>query len=459
MNQDRCKLLIIGAGPGGYVCGIRAGQLGIDTIVVEGEMPGGTCLNVGCIPSKALIHAANEFANAKNFGGDNVLGISAGTPAIDLSQTLAWKNGIVKRLTGGVSSLLKKAKTRYIRGKAQIIDGKLVEVETAEGPTRIVCENLVIATGSRPLELPTLPFGDSVISSTEALDLEDIPETLTVVGGGYIGLEIGTAMAKLGAAVTVVESALRILPQYDEELTNPVMARLKELGITVYLTAKAKGMSEDGTNVVVEAKDGERNIPSDKVLVTIGRAPVVDGFGLDDLGLTMKGPHVAIDERCATSMRGVYAIGDVTGDPMLAHRAMAQGALVAELIAGEPVTWDKRAIPAVCFTDPEIVTVGAFPGEIEGTKTAQFPFVANGRAMTMERSDGMVRVLFDPKSELVHSIHAVGAGVSEMAGEFALAIEMGATLTDIADTIHAHPTLGETVQETAMKGLSRALHI
>ena len=459
MTSLTCTLLIIGAGPGGYVCGIRAGQLGVDTIVVEGHKPGGTCLNVGCIPSKALIHAADEFAKARSFADKNALGISAGAPSIDLVSTVSWKNGIVDRLTGGVSGLLKKAKTRYVQGQARIIDGKSVEVETADGPVRITCKSLVIAAGSKPFELPFLPFGGPVISSTEALDLEAVPQKLAVVGGGYIGLEIGTAMAKLGAEVTVVEAAERILPQYDAELTKPVTARLKALGITVHLSAKAKGLSADGTALVVDLGKDEIELPADTIVVTVGRAPVVDGFGLQELGLRMHGKFIATDAYGATSMRGVYAIGDVTGDPMLAHRAMAQGTIVAEHVAGLPSVWDKKAIPAVCFTDPEIVTVGALPGEVPGSVAAVFPFAANGRSMTMERSDGLVRVVYDPGSELILGIQAVGAGVSEMAGEFALALEMAATLTDLSDTIHAHPTLGETVQESALNGIGRALHI
>ncbi|WP_283646443.1 dihydrolipoyl dehydrogenase [Marinovum algicola] len=460
MKTESCTLLIIGAGPGGYVCGIRAGQLGLDTIVVEGDRPGGTCLNVGCIPSKALIHAADEFAKVSQFAGDNELGISTTAPRIDLARTLAWKDGIVKRLTGGVSSLLKKSGTRVVSGTARILDGKTVEVDTREGPRRISCEHLVIATGSKPLELPALPFRGPVISSTEALDLQELPKRLTVVGGGYIGLEIGTALAKLGAEVTVVEAADRILPQYDAELTKPVMARLAALGITLHLSARASGLTDEGRALTVESAEGRQEIAADKVLVTVGRAPVTRGFGLQDLGLTMNGEFLAIDDRCATSMRGVYAIGDVTGDPMLAHRAMAQGVIVAEHLAGQPALWDKRAIPAVCFTDPEIVTVGQLPGDAAAdVQTAVFPFAANGRSLTVERSDGFVRILHAADTGLVLGIQAVGTGVSELAGEFALAIEMAATLTDIAETIHAHPTLSETVQETALKGLGRALHI
>ncbi|MEZ5655078.1 MAG: dihydrolipoyl dehydrogenase [Sphingobium sp.] len=459
MKTETCQLLIIGAGPGGYVCGIRAGQLGVDTIVVEADKPGGTCLNVGCIPSKALIHAADEFHKVTTFSGTNELGISVAKPAIDLGKTIDWKDGVVKRLTGGVSGLLKKAKARTVQGKATIVDGKTVEVETVDGPVRIRTENLVVATGSVPFELPFLPFGDKVISSTDALALRQVPKTLAVVGGGYIGLEIGTAMAKLGAKVTVVEAAERILPQYDAELTAPVSARLEKLGITVHLSAKAQGLGKGGKSLAVEMPNGAIEVPADLILVTVGRKPVTEGFGLETLGLTMNGAYVAVDDRCATSMRDVYAIGDVTGDPMLAHRAMAQGGLVAEIVAGQAKRWDKRAVPAVCFTDPEIVVVGALPSEAQGAKSNLFPFAANGRSMTMERSDGFVRIVSDPSNDLVLGIQAVGAGVSEMAAQFALAIEMAATLTDIADTIHAHPTLGETVQESALKGLGRALHI
>lgn len=457
MKRETCKVLVIGAGPGGYVCAIRAGQLGLDTIVVEEKTPGGTCLNVGCIPSKALIHAATEFHAATQFAGPNVLGITGSAPQIDLSKTVAWKDHIVTRLTGGVASLLKKAKVRTLSGRATIVDGKTVDVATAEGTIRVATENLVIATGSRPQEVRSLPFGGDILSSTEILSLDHVPARLAIVGGGYIGLEIGTAMAKLGASVTVVEAAPRILPQYDAELTRPILKRIEALGIKVLTQAKAEGAA-DGM-LTVRMGEGTQAIEADKILVTVGRAPVTEGFGLESLGLDMAGRYIAIDHRCRASMLGVYAIGDVTGDPMLAHRAMAQGALVAEILAGSDRRWDKRAMPAVCFTDPEIVVVGQLLGTTEDEAVAMFPFAGNGRAMTLERDDGFVRVVYSKTTELVLGIQAVGVGVSEMAGEFALALEMAARLTDIAETIHAHPTLGETVQEAAMKGLGRALHI
>lgn len=453
MRVETCKVLIIGAGPGGYVCGIRAGQLGLDTIVVEGRAPGGTCLNVGCIPSKALIHAADAYHRSI---APNALGISIEGARIDMAQTQVWKDGIVARLTGGVEGLLKRAKTRLVRGQAHILDGKTVRVDTEDGPVQIGCEHLVIATGSKPAALPSLPFGGKVVSSTEALALADLPESLAIVGGGYIGLEIGTAMAKFGVKVTIIEAAERVLVQYDGALTKPVAVRLEALGIGLHLGAKAQGLTEEGC-LRVDLGEREVEIDAEKVLLTIGRVPNTQGFGLEPLGLSMSGPKIVIDAHCATSMRGVYAIGDVTGEPMLAHRAMAQGVVVAEHIAGQPSRWDKRAMPAVCFTDPEVVVVGDLPSQ--DNASAVFPFAANGRAMSVEREDGFLRVVFDPTSELVLGLQAVGAGVSELAGEFSLAIEMCATLTDLYDTIHAHPTLGETVQEVAHLAKGHALHI
>jgi dihydrolipoamide dehydrogenase len=463
MKDISCKLLVIGAGPGGYVCAIRAGQLGIDTVIVEAAKPGGTCLNVGCIPSKALIHAAEEFEKAKLWAGsDDPLGISVKEPALDFSRTIGWKDNIVGRLNSGVAGLLKKARVKYVQGRARFRDGKTVEVETEIGQQIIRAENVVIATGSAPVELPSLPFGGQVISSTEALSLKSVPQKLAVVGGGYIGLELGTAFAKLGAKVTIVEALPRILAQYDAELVRPVSKRLAALGIDVLVGAKAKGMSSKGDALLVETAEGkDRKIAADKVLVTVGRRPVTEGWGLEEIDLDMNGRFIRIDDRCRTSMRGIYAIGDVTGEPMLAHRAMAQGEMVAEIVAGHRRSWDKRAIPAICFTDPELVTAGLSPDEAKAQgeiKIGQFPFSANGRAMTRQGEDGFVRVVARADNHLVLGIQAVGQGVSELSAAFGLALEMGARLEDIAGTIHAHPTQGEAFQEAALKALGLALH-
>lgn len=464
MAERNCALLVIGGGPGGYVAAIRAGQLGLDTILVEAETLGGTCLNIGCIPSKALIHAAEEFEAAAHRAGKNPLGITASAPTIDLAATVAWKDGIVARLTGGVAGLLRKNKVTVIRGRATFRDGRTVEVATADGVEIVRPTNTIIATGSAPVELPFLPFGGKVISSTEALSLSEVPRRLVVVGGGYIGLELGTAYAKLGAEVTVVEAAGKILPQYDAELTRPVAARLAQLGVKVMAETKAAGLSDDGESLVVRRADGsEAVLPADRILVTVGRRPRTEGAGIEALGLTMDRSAIRIDERCRTSMHGIFAIGDVTGEPMLAHRAMAQGEMAAEIVAGENRVWDKVAIPAVCFTDPELVSVGLAPEEAKAAGhdviTGLFPFQANGRAMTTGREDGFVRVVARASDHLVLGIQAVGAGISELSTGFASALEMGARLEDIAHTIHAHPTRGEALQEAALKALGHALHI
>ncbi|PBB97513.1 dihydrolipoyl dehydrogenase [Mesorhizobium sp. WSM3862] len=465
MKEISCKLLVIGAGPGGYVCAIRAGQLGIDTVIVEFGKPGGTCLNVGCIPSKALIHAAEEFEKIAHMaGGKGPLGIAVAPPTLDLTKTVAWKDGIVSRLNSGVAGLLKKAKVKTVQGWATFRDGKTVEVETETGSQVIRAEAVVIASGSVPAELPFLPFGGPVISSTEALALSAVPDKLAVVGGGYIGLELGMAFAKMGAKVAVVEALPRVLAQYDAELTRPVLKRLGELGIEVMLGAKAKGLSTKGDALLVETADGKNaKVAADKVLVTVGRKPLTEGWGLEQIDLDMVGRFIRIDDQCRTSMRGIYAIGDVTGEPMLAHRAMAQGEMVAEIVAGHKRGWDKRAIPAICFTDPELVTAGLSPDEAKALageiKIGHFPFAANGRAMTKQGEDGFVRIVARADNHLVLGIQAVGQGVSELAAAFGLALEMGARLEDIAGTIHAHPTQGEGFQEAALKALGHALHV
>lgn len=474
MKEISCKLLVIGAGPGGYVCAIRAGQLGVDTVIVEAGRPGGTCLNVGCIPSKALIHAAEEFEKVSDMaGGDSPLGISVTAPTLDLAKTTAWKDGIVSRLNSGVAGLLKKAGVKTVHGWATFRDGKTVAVETETGSQVIRAEAIVIATGSAPVELPFLPFGGPVISSTGALALSEVPKKLAVVGGGYIGLELGMAFAKMGADVTVVEALPRVLAQYDAELTRPVVKRLAALGIAVMTGAKAKGLSSQGQvgqaqvskgdALLVETSDGKSvKVAAEKILVTVGRKPVTEGWGLDQIDLDMAGRFIKIDDQCRSSMRGIFAIGDVTGEPMLAHRAMAQGEMVAEIVAGHKRSWDKRSIPAVCFTDPELVTAGLSPEEAKALgeiKIGLFPFAANGRAMTKLGEDGFVRVVARADNHLVLGIQAVGQGVSELSAAFGLALEMGARLEDIAGTIHAHPTQGEGFQEAALKALGHALHI
>ncbi|WP_306397726.1 dihydrolipoyl dehydrogenase [Telluria beijingensis] len=464
METINTTLLIVGGGPGGYVAGIRAGQLGIPAIVVEGANPGGTCLNIGCIPSKALIHAADEYHKAATYAAqESPLGISVESPRIDLARTVAWKDGIVKRLTGGVGALLKKQGVRVVHGWARVLDGKTVEVEAdGQASVRIRCEHLLLASGSQAVELPFMPFGGNVISSTEALSQDSVPRRLVVVGAGYIGLELGTAYRKLGSQVTVVEAAERILPAYDAELVKPVAKSLERLGVELRLATSVLGM-EGGQVKVRDASGVEAYLEADKVLVAVGRKPATTGWGLENLMLDMAGRAVKVDEQCRTSMRNVWAIGDLTGEPMLAHRAMAQGEMVAEIIAGKRRWFQPAAIPAVCYTDPEIVVAGMSPDEAAAAGidaiSASFPFSANGRAMTIEGTDGFVRVVARKDNHLILGWQAVGVGVSELAGGFTQSIELGAQLEDVARTIHAHPTLGEAVQEAALRALGHALHI
>jgi len=465
MKEISCKLIVIGAGPGGYVCAIRAGQLGLDTVIVEARRLGGSCLNVGCIPSKALIHAAGEFEKMRHMAaGGSPLGIEVSVPKLDLAKTIAWKDGVVARLTSSVASLLKKQNVKIVIGTAKFRDGKTVAVETETGLQIIRAEAVVIATGSAPVELPVLPFAGPVISSTQALALDRVPAKLVVIGGGYIGLELGTAFAKLGSSVTVVEATDRILPQYDGELTRPVAKSLAGLGATTLTGAVARGLGPNGDALLVDVGGDEIvRLAADKILVTVGRRPVTQGWGREELALDMDGRFLRVDDQCRTSMRGVYAIGDVTGEPMLAHRAMAQGEMVAEIIAGHKRSWDKRAIPAVCFTDPEIVTAGQSPDEARqggvATKIGLFPFSANGRAMTKLAENGFVRVIARADNHLIVGLQAVGQDVSELSTAFGLALEMGARLEDVAGTIHAHPTMGEAFQEAALRALGQAIHI
>lgn len=451
-------LLIIGGGPGGYVAAIRAGQLGIPTVLVEGQALGGTCLNIGCIPSKALIHVAEQFHQATRFAEGSPLGIRVASPELDIRQSVAWKDGIVDRLTTGVAALLKKHGVKVIQGWAKLLDGKHVEVDGQ----RIRCEHLLLATGSSSVELPMLPLGGAVISSTEALTPATVPRHLVVVGGGYIGLELGTAYRKLGAQVSVVEARERVLPTYDAELTAPVAESLKKLGIAVYLDHKVEGY-EQGTLMARSSEGSPLRLDADRVLVAAGRRPRTQGLNLECLDLRMNGAAIAIDAQCQTSMRNVWAIGDVAGEPMLAHRAMAQGEMVAERIAGKARRFEPAAIAAVCFTDPEVVVAGLTPDQAvaQGLDciVAQFPFAANGRAMTLESKTGFVRVVARRDNHLVLGWQAVGVAVSELSTAFAQSLEMGARLEDVAGTIHAHPTLGEAVQEAALRALGHALHI
>jgi dihydrolipoamide dehydrogenase len=458
------KVLVVGGGPGGYVAAIRCGQLGLDTVLVENTDLGGTCLTRGCIPSKAIIHAASQFDDMKRAAENGGrFGISlTQPPSLDFAATGAWKDGVVAQLSGGVAALLKRAGVRVVKGWAHFTDAKSCVVDTSD-PTSITAEHVILATGSVPVELKFLPFGDKIITSTEALSLAELPRKLVVVGAGYIGLELGIAFRKLGAEVAIVELQDRILPLYDEKLVDPVRRWLAAHGVEMHLTARARGLDEAGDALIVEMGDGATiHLPADKFLVTVGRTPLTQGWGLENMALTMDGGFVQVDDRCHTAMKNVWAIGDLVGEPMLAHKASAQGEMVAEIIAGKRRRFDPVAIAAVCFTEPEIVSVGAGPGETGAGEiiVSSFPFAANGRALSMGagKDGGFVRIVARKDDHRILGIQAVGQHVAELSGEFAHAVEMGALLEDVAGTIHVHPTLSEAFHEAALDGLGHAIH-
>ena len=461
MNDLKCKLLVIGGGPGGYVCASRAARLGVDTILVEGNRVGGTCLNVGCIPSKALIHTAQAFHAAVQQASGQGHGVYVSEPRLDWPEASAWRNGVVNQLCAGVTGLVERSGVKTLNGWATFRDGKTVEVTSETGTFVIRAENIVIATGSFPVELPGLQVGGNVLDSTAALALETLPERLGVIGAGYIGLELGTAFAKLGCDVTMIETGQKILPQYDSKLTRPVQRRLETLGISLMLETRVTEWDDNAGVLTLETPDGLRTLDCDKVLVTIGRMPQTDGLGLGELQLRQSGGAIEVDDRCQTSMRGVYAIGDVTPGLMLAHRAMAQAEVVANIVAEIPDTWNRICVPAVCFTDPEIVSVGVTPADVPASVkalTKEFSFRANGRALTLDDAEGFVRIVARESDHVILGVQATGLGVSELVSGFALVLEAGLRLEDVAATIHAHPTVSEAFQEAALMGVGMANH-
>ena len=461
METKTYDALVIGAGPGGYACGIRLAQLGVKTLVVERANVGGVCLNVGCIPSKALINAAKTFEKTKHA---DQMGIVVESVHLDFPKLQAWKDGIVKKLTGGVSQLLKANGADVLVGEARFKAAGEVEVQTAGGPVLVKAKHVVLATGSRPIEIPGFAFGGPIMSSTEALALAEVPAKLLVIGGGYIGLELGQAYAKLGAAVTVVEGTEQLLPGQDPELVAIVARKLKAKGVTVHLNAKAVGWKPagDGAAVTVSINGKDEVIEADKVLVTVGRRPNSEGLGLEALGVTIERGFTPVDRQQRTNVPGLYAIGDVAGQPMLAHKASTEAEVVAEVIAGKAAAFDVKAIPAVIFTDPEIATAGMTPAEAAAQGRAvlvgKFQFGASGRAMTTGDSDGFVKVLVDAQTHQILGVGVVGPQASDLIAEATLAIEMGAFVDDVSLTVHAHPTLPEAFMEAAKHAVGEAIH-
>lgn len=457
------ETLVVGAGPGGYVAAIRAAQLGQKVTIVEKGNLGGVCLNVGCIPSKALISAGHRYEIATH---SQDMGIFVENVKVDFSKVQEWKAGVVKKLTGGVEGLLKGNKVEIVRGEAYFVDENTVRVMTENSAQTYKFKNAIIATGSRPIELPAFKFSKRVLDSTGALNLPEIPKSMVVIGGGYIGTELGTAYANFGTKITILEGADEILSGFEKQMSAVVRRRLKKKGVDVFTNALAKGVEEreDGVTVTFEVNGETKTIDAEYVLVTVGRRPNTEEMGLEQIGIKMtERGLIEIDKQCRTSVPNIYAIGDVVAGPPLAHKASYEGKIAAEAIAGHPSEIDYLAIPAVVFSDPECASVGYFEKQAieEGIDviTAKFPFGANGRALALNEADGFLKLVLTKDDGVIIGAQIVGPNASDMIAELGLAIEAGMTAEDIAMTIHAHPTLGEITMEAAEVALGNPIHI
>jgi dihydrolipoamide dehydrogenase len=457
--------IVIGAGPGGYPCGIRLGQLKQKTLVIEKDQPGGVCLNWGCIPSKALISAAHVYEKAKHGA---VMGIKAQVE-LDPGAMQDWKEGIVKRLTGGVRTLLKANGAELMSGTATVTGPRTVSVQTAEGvETFEATKGIVIATGATTIEIPTFKFDPPcIIGAKEAVSLRHVPARLLVIGGGIIGLELGMVYQKLGSQLTVVEALPDVLTGVDPECAKIVERRLEKLGGKIYKKAKALGyekQSDGSLAVKVEADGKTETLVCDTVLVAVGMRPNGKGLGLEQVGVTVDARgFVPTDKQGRTNVPTIFAVGDVSGAPLLAHKATKEGEIVAEVIAGHKAEKDWVSIPGAIFTDPEIASAGMTAEEAKAkgidVGVGKFPFAALGKAMALNETEGFVKVVADKKTKQIVGVHIVGPEASTMIGEAALALEMAAFLEDVSLTIHPHPTLGEALMEAAAAALGHAIHI
>jgi dihydrolipoamide dehydrogenase len=460
--------VVIGAGPAGYVCAIRLAQLGQKTAIIEGRDLGGVCLNVGCIPSKALISASKLVHKLE---GADAMGISVGEVKVDVDKLVAWKSKIVGQLTGGVGQLLKKNGVEIVQGMAKVTGPNTVAVDGPDGAKTLETKNIVIATGSKPIQVPGFDFdGTHVWSSTEALAPKgELPKRIVVIGGGYIGLELGFVYKNLGCQVEVVEFMDRVLPGMDPELSKEMTRSLKKRKLPVHLEHKAVGYEKtaNGLSVTIEAREGgkQSTIECDVILSCVGRTPSGKGLGLEEIGVTVdERGFVPNDSQGRTNVPSIWSIGDVAGQPMLAHKGSAEGLVCAAAIAGdENAAFDPAAIPAVIFTDPEIASVGLDENQAKEAGfeplVGKFPFRASGRALSLGETDGWAKVVADKNTDKVLGVHMIGPEVTELIAEATLAIEMGATVEDLTLTIHAHPTLPEAILEAAENVHKMAVHI
>jgi dihydrolipoamide dehydrogenase len=466
MSDITVNVAVLGAGPGGYAAAFRAADLGMTVALIDEEPnPGGVCLYRGCIPSKALLHVAKLIGEASHA---SAWGIEFGAPRIDLERLRGFKQNVVQKLTGGTGQLARQRKITYVQGRAAIADPGSFVAATRDGEVRVRFEHGILATGSRPAMMPGLPERSArVIDSTGALEIEDVPQRLLVIGGGYIGLELGTVYAALGSRVTVVEMLPNLLTGADRDLVAVLQRRIERICDRVMLSTKVVQVAGDGDGLRVTLEDsgGARTEERfDKVLVSVGRKPNSQIAGLDQtkVRVNTRG-FIEVDAQRRTHERTLFAIGDVAGEPMLAHKASAEGRVAAEAIAGHKVAFEPQAIPAVVFTDPELAWCGLTELQAEeqkiDVKVTRFPWAASGRAVTLDRTDGLTKLVIDPKTDRVLGMGIVGAGAGELIAEGVLAVEMAALATDVGLSIHAHPTLTETVMEAADAYYGHATHI
>jgi dihydrolipoamide dehydrogenase len=464
LSKAPFDLLVIGAGPGGYVAAIRAAQLGMRVACVEKDALGGTCLNVGCIPSKALLDSSELFYQARTAFGRH--GIRVDRVALDVPAMMARKEQIVQTLTHGIAALFRKHHVEAIDGTARILSPTAVEVRQHDGVSVVTSRHILIATGSTPVALPALPFdGRHILSSTEALVLAEVPEQLVVIGAGAVGLELGSVWSRLGSAVRIVELTDGILPGMDRDMTVPLQRLLERQGLTFHLqTGVESAEVRDGT-VRLTLKSGAepRTVECDRVLVAVGRRPYIEGLGLGELGMAVDAQgRIMVNRRFETSVPGIYAIGDVISGPMLAHKAEEEGLAAVEGMAGQARSVSYLALPSVVYTFPELAAAGLTEAEAQArgaaVRVGKFPLAANGRARCLDATDGLVKVVGDARTDRLLGVHILAARASDLIAEGVVAIEFAASVEDLALSVHAHPTLPEAIKEASLAALKRAIH-
>ncbi|MFH1520578.1 MAG: dihydrolipoyl dehydrogenase [Candidatus Micrarchaeota archaeon] len=453
----RVDVAVIGSGPGGYTAAIRAAQLGLEAVLIEKNKIGGCCTNVGCIPSKALIHAADVKYDAENAAA---MGIECEI-VLDFAKTQKWKEGIVERLRNSISMLCKYNGIEIVHGKARFLSSQKLSVQTEHGVRDIEFKNAIIATGTEIKELPNLPYDHkNVLDSDDVFNLKELPKKLIIIGGGYIAVEMASIFTKFGSSVTIVYRGPRLLKRMEPEIGNSLAQKMKELGCEIIFNSDVETIN--GNLVDIKTPDGKKQLEFDKILVTTGRIPNYDGLGLENTKVKINNDRINVDSTMRTDDEKIFAIGDIVAGPQLAHKAFRQGKVAAEVIAGQKSAFDNIVIPSVVFSEPEIATVGLSEEEaIEQkykVKIGRMPFSSSGKAKTMNKTDGFVKIVADEKN-LILGVHIIGAGAEDIIAEAAIAIEMGATLEDLALTIHAHPTLPESLAEAAEQALGKAIHL